>query len=105
MDLAERALNAARHRLLDSGNPAFLAVAVVPGGPPVLGPLVVANPQAAGRGAEALEDAVPGAEVVVVGCARAGSHLRFTVRAAGAADVLLDRLEVRERPIGDMPVV
>ena len=99
--LAERALDAARHRLLDSGNPAFLAVAVPEEGRPHLSPMVVANQQAAGAGVRALADALPGLPVLVVGCARQGRHLRFTVHTADPAHLVLDRLEVREQAIGE----
>ncbi|WP_205698282.1 hypothetical protein [Conexibacter sp. SYSU D00693] len=102
---AERALDAARPLLLDSGNPAFVAVAVPHEGRPVLAPMVVANAPAATRGATVLGDQVPGSTVVVVGCARQGSHLRFTVRDTRGDALRLDRLEERERPIGEMPLV
>ncbi len=98
--LAERALNAARHRLLDSGNPAFVAVAVTEEGPPRLAPMVVANAPAALKVAGALRNDLPEAEVLVVGCARQGRHLRFTVQGEERDTVLIDRLEVREKPIG-----
>lgn len=99
--LAERALDGARHRLLDSGNPAFVGVAVPEEGPPRLAPLVVANVPAARGGVLALADAHPDTPVLVVGCARQGRHLRFTVQDLDGR-VLVDRLEVRERPIGEM---
>ena len=102
--LAERALDGARHRLLDSGNPAFVAVAIPEDGPPRMASLVVANVPAASAGIRALEQALPGAPVLVVGCARQGRHLRFTVRDERDR-VLVDRLEVRERPIGEMGVL
>jgi len=100
--IAERALNAARHRLLDSGNPAFVAVALPQDGPPRLAPLVVANHRAAEAGVRALRGDLGEIDVLVVGCARQGRHLRFTVQALEAPRPILDRLEVRERPIGEM---
>lgn len=102
--LAERALDAARHRLLDSGNPAFVAVAVPDEGRPQMSSLVVANVQAAQAGVRGLQDALPDAPVLVVGCARQAGHLRFTVRDLRER-ILIDRLEVRERPIGEMGLV
>ena len=102
--LAERALDAARHRLLDSGNPAFVAVALPDGASPRIAALVVANVPATAAGVRQVEEQAPGAPVYVVGCARQGRHLRFTVRDAGDR-VVVDRLEVRERPIGEMGLV
>lgn len=102
--LAERALDAARHRLLDSGNPAFVAVAVPDDAPPRLASLVVANVPATAPGVGALQEAFPGVDVVVVGCARQGRHLRFTVHDLRDR-LLVDRLEVREQPIGELGLV
>lgn len=98
---AERALDFARHELMDAGNPAWTAVAVLPDNSCDMAALIVAAPRAASTAASALAAAHPTAEVLLVGCESEGQRLRFTVTSLATGRRLLRRDEVREETIGD----
>lgn len=102
---AERALDYARHELMDAGNPAWTAVAVLPDRSCDMGVLIVAAPHAANAAAGALASAHPEAEVLLVGCESEGKRLRFTVMHAGTGRRVLRRDEVREEALGDQQML
>lgn len=97
---AERALEFARYDLLSSGNPAWAALAVLDNGSFHLGPLIVANRDAAQAQRTALQAAVPGATILLVGYEQAGQHLRFTVLDEDGARLVV-RDQTHDEPIGD----
>jgi hypothetical protein len=102
---AERALDVARYELQHAGNPAYTAVAVLPGGAFELGAMIVTSAQAAARGAELLGREHPAAAIHVVGCHQGGGRLRYVVLDATGAERQLVREEVREAAVGGTDLV
>lgn len=97
---AERALEFARYDLLSSGNPAWAALAIRASGSFHLGPLIVANREAARAQRTALEAAVPDATILLVGYEQVGQHLRFTVLDEDGGRLVV-RDQTHDEPIGD----
>jgi hypothetical protein len=96
---AERALEFARFDLMSAGNPAWAAVAVLESGSFHIGPLIVANRDAALGQSTALRAAAPVATILLVGSEQAGKHLRFTVIGEDGAKLVV-RDQTRDEPIG-----